>query len=219
MHERRTHDAPQRHQGELFVAREMRRAPAQIQHAQRQHVRIRPVTRTAKRIPVSQPRELFMQRRPIVPEIIADAPEVGVLHHVFGSGQRSFARRQTQHHRSPRSINRAADGFNLLFIRVIGSAQIVHLHVIHTPRRDQFKHRIVIRLRARLAHVHTEHIGIPFADAVRIRDVARAIARALDQRIFAHRLSRNAAHQMNSKLQSEAVNIITECFETDTVGR
>ncbi len=64
--------------GALLIGGEPRGALAQVQDAQRQHVGVRPAAGDAVGVPALQPAELLHQQRPLVPEVVADPPEVGV---------------------------------------------------------------------------------------------------------------------------------------------
>ena len=169
----------------------------------------------AKRRPLVEPRELFLQRFPTVPEVIAHAPLVRVRRDVFAGGQRRVARRRAEHHRASGEVNGFADRFNLSL--VIGPAQIVHLHKVQVPRGEQLEDRVVVFLRARLGHVHAEHVRIPLAGAVRVRDGGGVKLGAENGRVAFHRLARNAAQQMQPELQTVAMHVIRERLEAQAV--
>ena len=80
-HQRRTQEAPQRHQrallrrGEpaLAVIPDMR---TDTDATQRKHVGVGPGARTLVRSPTRGPLELLEEMRPIVPEIVGDPPQL-----------------------------------------------------------------------------------------------------------------------------------------------
>ena len=99
------------------------------------------------------------------------------------------------------------------------AAHVVGFDEVHTPGCIQFSNGIVVRLRAGLGRVHTPHIGIPAAVIVFVGDIAGVISRAFDRRVLFNRLPRNAAHDVNSKFQAFAVDVIGERLESLAVGR
>ena len=103
---------------------------------------------------------------------------------------------------------------------VVRPRDVVHLHVVHAPRREQLEDGVVVLLRARPRHVDAEHVRVPRTDALLVGDLIGAIRGALDGERRAHRLPWNAAHQVEAELQPQRVHVVGERLEAvATSGR
>ena len=122
-------------------------------------------------VPAGQAVELLEQRRPRVPEVVADPPHVGVALHVFGRGQRGLARARGSSTigRPVRSMARRIASISR-FVLVVRPADVVDLDEVDAPGRDQLEDGIVVGLRARPRHVHAVHVRVPRADVRAVRD-------------------------------------------------
>ena len=81
------------------------------------------------------------------------------------------------------------------------AADAIHFHKIHAPARVQRRNGIVVCLRARFGCVNSKVIRIPRTRFFRVRRIQRVIARACDREICFHGFLRNAAKNVNPKLQ------------------
>ena len=219
VHERRPRHRPKRHQSNLLILGETRLALPHDQRAERQHIGVRPRAGQTVRVPIFEPGKLFTQRQPAIPKIIADAPEVRVLLHMGGGGENGCARRAAQHDGASGAVNRGADGFNFFLMFKIGTAQVIHFHIVNAPRGDEIENGIVIILRAGLGHIHAIHIGIPRAGVVAIGNILGVISRVFDRQIFLHGLTGNSAHEVNAKFEAERMDVIGERLEARAIGR
>ena len=141
--QRRTEDRPQGQQGLLFVRGEAGLpglSELYADAAQRQHVAVRPAAGTDVALPDLAAGEHIFQQGPVVPEIVGDAPHIGVLTQVPRFFHGRGAGRKTQHDRASAAVDGPADHLDLMGRRVSAGfglasiGNIVHLHKIHAPR-------------------------------------------------------------------------------------
>ena len=168
--QRRTEDRPQGQHGLLFVGREAGVPWLTEPHAdtaQRQHVAVRPAAGADMTLPDLAAGKHVFQQGPVIPEIVGDAPHVGVLAQVPCLFHRRGAGRKAQHDRASAAVDGPADHFDLMRRRIsagfghAGVGDVVHFHQIHAPGGVQFKKTVVICLRARTILPRAEHITIP----------------------------------------------------------
>src|SRR3546814_16916126 len=91
------------------------------------HIGIGPGAGAAVWRPVCESLELREKQRPLVPEIVADPPHVRVARDVIGGRKRRFARREAEHHRAARRVDRAEHGPAFGLVSVRGAGVIVAL--------------------------------------------------------------------------------------------
>src|SRR3546814_18682321 len=100
------------------------------------HIGIGPGAGAAVWRPVCESLALREKQRPLVPEIVADPPHVRVARDVIGGRSRRFARREAEHHRAARRVDRAAPGLDYELVAVTGAGAIVDLDDMPTPSRE-----------------------------------------------------------------------------------
>ena len=140
--QRRTEDRPQGQQGLLFVRGEAGLpglSELYADAAQRQHVAVRPAAGTDVALPDLAAGEHIFQQGPVVPEIVGDAPHIGVLTQVPCLFHRRRAGRKAQHDGPPAAVDGPADHLDIMRRRVAagfghaGMSDVVHLYKIHAP--------------------------------------------------------------------------------------
>jgi len=128
-------------------------------------------------LPQLTPVKHVSKQRPPVPEIICDAPHIGIFFIVPRLVDQCRPRRERQHNAAPALFYRAVQHFNLMLCRVrivrieICITDIITLDIINAPLRIQTDDRIIIFLRASRIFAHAVHVGIPAADRRRICDL------------------------------------------------
>ena len=155
------------------------------------------------------------KRRPVVPEIVADAPHVGVAHHVLGRREDRFTGRQAEHHGAAGAVDGRAHRLDLRLVVEIGPAQVIHLHEIDAPGGDQREDRIVVLLGPGLRSCRRRTCRCSRGRrCCRSAMSAGVVRRALDRRVLRHRLARNSAHEVQAELQTLAMDIVGERLES-----
>ena len=150
--------------------------------------------------------EHVVEQLPRIPEIIRDAPHVGIGFIMPCLFDQRRSRRQGEHDVPAALFNRMLQHFDLMRRRIrmfhvqIGIADIIAFDKIHTPLCVQRHDGIVIFLCARLSHTDAVHVGIPLTDRRRIRYIARQRVASQNRQMPVCRFPRNSPHDMDSKL-------------------
>ena len=178
MDQRRARDRPERHQRALLVRREARLRAARASST--------PSGSMSASGQCAGPRCAFQRARRANCSCSAGqvSQKSSLIRHMFAwrftcsaADSARLARREAQHHR-PARCDRWRGGWlrSRASCVVVRPADVVHLHEVDAPGREQLEHGIVVGLRARLRHVDAVHVGVPRADARGVRDVGGAHA-------------------------------------------
>jgi len=231
-HKRRTENRPQRQHGALLGAGQKRvalenavLAAANGDMADRKHIAIREAAVRYVRTPVAAAHEHFSNIFPAVPEIVGNAPHIGVFAQVVRLFHHGRSGRKTQHNIAAAMLNCCGDHFDffsagivvILIDTAVNHADVIYLDEIDAPRSVQLEQRVVIGLCADGNGIKTVHIRVPGADRSRVSNITRMNTGTLDGYVFCNRLTRNAAHDVNAEFQSLAVNVVSNRFEAFSV--
>ena len=156
--------------------------------------------------------ELFQQRFPIIPKIVANTPHICILIYTRSGRKRCFSRRSAKNDFSTCFLNGLANSF--YFRLMIRAAKIIDFDKINAPRSNKLHERVVILLCTGFSHVHSIHVRIPCTCTLCICNISGMGTCSLYRRILFYCLTRNAAHHVNTKLKTFGVNIICQCFKT-----
>ena len=208
-HERRSEDAPERHHGLLLVLRQTGHAFLTIAEtpaddAERQHVTVRVASRSFLPLPQFASTEHILKKRPGIPEVVCNAPHVGIFCIPFrlcnlrrSGGERQDDRPVTFFYCFMKHTDLG------MCSRGIFTADVITFDKIHSPSSVQFEQRIIIQLGFRDVRAQTVHIRIPAADVGRIRNFIRCKVRPEDRHMTMCRKTRDAPHYVDPEFQSE----------------
>ena len=193
--------------------------------ADRKHIAIREAAVRYVRTPVAAAHEHFSNIFPAVPEIVGNAPHIGVFAQVVRLFHHGRSGRKTQHNIAAAMLNCCGDHFDffsagivvILIDTAVNHADVIYLDEIDAPRSVQLEQRVVIGLCADGNGIKTVHIRVPGADRSRVSNITRMNIGTLDGYVFCNRLTRNAAHDVNAEFQSLAVNVVSNRFEAFSV--
>ncbi len=214
--ERGPRDRPQREAQALFVVREVGRT-RELDDAEREHVGVRPGALDAVGFPAVQAPEHAAEGFPAVPEVVGDAPHIGVFVGVRAVLDRGVAGGEAEDDRAAALVDGLADAFDLG--GGVWAGQVVDLDEVESPLGELLEHGIIVFLRAGFAHVHAVHVLVPRAGTAHVHDVLRVVVRALHLRILADRLTRDAAHEVHADLQAAFVHVVGERLQALAVLR
>ena len=211
-----------------WVSRRVTRLPPSRswpQISERQHIGIRPVSRLRLPCPlrdvgklISQTLRIIYGAVPQIPDVVRDAPHLGIFAHLFDLLQGCRPRRQTERNRPAGFGEGCAQHSN--FIGFVGTAaDAIHLDQVHVPTGVQLRNRIVVGLRSRLRTVNAVVVEVPGTGIGSVCRVGRVERRSLDRQIFLHRLFRNAAQNMDAKFQAKRVDVIRQRLEASVIRR
>ena len=227
-HERRAEQAPQAHQRALFVAGQgggALCAETASDAPQRQHVAVRESPGRDMVLPELAAVEHRAHILPFVPQVVGDAPHVGVLRIVPRLLDQRRARRKRQHDVPPAVQDRVVQVLDLGAAAVgrvrvhVGVGDVVALDEIDAPRRIHGDQVVVIRLRPGVPGAHAVHVGVPAADAGRVGQVGGRVGRAVHGQAAVRRRARDAAHDVDAELEAKAVHIVGQRAEAPAPGR
>ena len=219
-HQRGAHHAPEGHHGALLGLGELRAVigiGALTQRAHGQHIRVGPVTGAGMDAPLLRPLEHALQQLPVIPEVVGDAPHVGVTLQMLGLLQRRGARGQGQHDVPPALAAGLGDQLNLPLAVGIFPGDVVALDEVHAPGRVQPEDAVIVRPGAGGIAAQTVHVGVPGADGVGVGDLVTGAVAALDGQMAMGRHAGHAAHDMDAELEPEAVHIVRQGLEAGAV--
>ena len=185
-------------------------------HTDREHIAVRIAAAGHMILPLLAAAEHVQKKRPAVPEVIGNPPHVCILCIEPCTINVCRSRRKRQDDRPARLQNGAVNHLGLMpsgkllhltAVRVLsGIADIITFDKINSPVRIHLNQRIVICLSCRNVP-NTVHIRIPRADRIRIRDLIRRHIRSEHRKMPEGCRSRNSAHDMNTELQTQTVDI------------
>ncbi len=220
-HQRRLKDAPQVHHCLQLIRR--KRTPTlctpfatNTNLTHRQHIGIRPGTRSYIRCPLGTHLKLVTQLTPVIPKVVHRAPHIRMALRMLRHLHRRLTRRHTQHHGASAVCNGVANQLNLS--RVVRTRKVVNLYKVYPPGSIHIETRVVILLRSPLGAVHRLVVAQPRADAIVVGyHIARNAVRAQDGQLLSHCLTRNTTHQVDTELQSLGMYIVGQLLKTRTV--
>ncbi len=208
--ERGLGNGPEGHEGVMLVLGEVGPVVGVIPGAdvaEGDHVGIRPVTGAAEGGAEVGQSELPVEGGPVVPEVSADAPLVGVG---GDDAVGSTAGGNRKHDGAAALVNGFADGFDF----GIMAGKVVHLHEIETPGGQELENGIVVFLGAGFGHVHAIHVAIPAADVDLIGNILSMVGGAEDGGVVAvHGLARDAAEEVEAEFKAHGVQGVADGFE------
>ena len=193
------------------------RIAALAQGAEGQHVRVRPVTGSRVDAPFFRPLEHRLQQAPFVPEVVRDAPHVGIRLQVLRFGKRGGAGAEAEH--DVPAAGAAGFGDQLDFPAAVGifPGDVVALDEVHAPFRVEAENAVVIGGRFGQVAPETVHIGIPGADGVGVGRVLAEVRAVRDGQVPVRRHAGHSAHDVDAELQPQAVDIVRQRFEARAV--
>ena len=203
-HQRGTEDAPQSHHGFFFIISKRRTVVLGIilpDRADRQHIRIRPVTGATVSRPLFTTLKHIIEQFPVIPEIIGNTPHIGRLLVKLCLFQQRRPRRKAQDHLSAAIVQSFTQQDQFTFFMRQFSGDVIALDKVYAPLRIQFEDTVVVLPRAFLLRIHAVHIGIPVADAVCLCHFSCRMFRTKDRCIPMYRLSGDTAHDMDTEFQ------------------
>ena len=221
-HQRRAEQAPQGHHSALLIPGQagipLPLAVTPADFPQGQHVAVRVAAWGHVVLPNLAPGEHGLQEPPVVPEIVGDAPHVGVLFVMPGFLNYRRPRRQGQHHGPARTLDGPGQHLDLMFARiaplvmvrqVIGVAHVVALDEVHAPRGVKFQEGIIVSL-ALGAVPHAVHVRVPAADGVRFGHHIGGSVCVQDFRMIMGRLPGDAPHHVDAELEPQVVHVVCQ---------
>ena len=158
-----------------------------------------------------------MLERPPIPVIVGDTPHLCVLRHFGRVFQLRRSRRQAQHNRPPRLLDRLG---NLPYLRrpVRMVADAVHLDEVQPPAGIELQHRIVVSLPRRVV-LDAPVALIPRARRIHVGRVCCMKCGPSNGHVVLHRLARNPAHNMDAELQPLRMNPVRQRLESRPARR
>ena len=160
--------------------------------------------------PFLRPFEHRLQQAPVVPEVVRDAPHVGIRLQVLGFRQRRGTGAEAQHDLPSASAAGFGDQLDLPAAAGILPGDVVALDEVHAPFRVEAEDAAVVGGRVRCIAPEAVHIGIPHADGVRISCGMAEIRAVRDGQVPVRRHSGQAPHDMDAEFQAQAVDIVCQ---------
>src|SRR5579862_22143 len=189
------------------------------QFADRQHVRVRPVSRLRILSPTCGVVELVLYAdgevvaaHPNVPDIVRYAPHLRKVGEFGMALKRGRSRRKAQYNVAAATLNRQFDLPNFAgLIRMVRNA--VNLEEIDTPGCVLTKERVVPRL-AGGGVLDSPACGVPRTRVILVGGILSFESRILDRQIAQNTLSRNTANNVNPEFEALCMNRPREFPET-----
>ena len=224
-HHRRTKDGPERHHGFLLFrgkAGAALFAKAFSQFSKRKHIAVRPASFGYMILPEFASVEHVFEQIPVIPEVICDPPHISIGLIVPCFVDQSRSRRKGKDDRVFTALDGFCEHFDLMTPRIwvggveIGVADVVALDKIYAPGSIQFQERIVISLSFG-GVAHAVHIRIPSADGAWIRHIRCVCVGSEHRGMQVSSNPRDAAHDMDSEFQPQAVNVFRQRSKSPAV--
>ena len=219
-HQRGAHHAPERHHGPLLCLGEIgpvspgmdRIALPQCPH--RKHVRIRPVSRAGMDAPFFRPLKHCKEQGPLIPEIVRNPPHIGVFLEMLRLFKRRRSGREAEHNVVSRLPAGFGDNLNFPPASRILPCDVITFDKINAPLRIHPKNGAIIGSGRRMIRMQSVHIRIPCTD---IRGIGRLPAGIRASRYRATEMRRHSGespHDMDAKLQPQAVDHLRQRFKS-----
>ena len=187
--------------------------------AQRQHIAVRPAALRNMVLPFFAPVEHVQQGFPVVPEIVGNAPHIGILFIVPAFRNLRRSGRKAQHDGPPATLDGPAQHLHLVPAPITpvgmesGGANIIHLNEIHAPCGIELHDGIVIFLSG-FAIADAVHIRVPLRNGVGVCNHIRSHIRSQYGQMVLCSSSGNASHDMDTKFQIKGMDFVSQRFKS-----
>ncbi len=226
-HERAAAHAPQGEQRSALVGGQAAVAVvaalgAQADVAEREHVGVGPVAGGLERRPAGQACELLVDVLPAVPQVVGDAPHLGVAaQEVHVAGGYPAAGRQRQRDLTPVFGFGFGDGAMVGgdFVGMERGLHVVDLEEVESPGGELVDLRVVPGLCAGMVLVQAVVVRVPDAYVVEVGDVAGRVRGTEHRQVVLDGDAWDAAHHVHAEFQAERVHLFGDRPETAAVGR
>ena len=154
---------------------------------------------------------------PKVPNIIRDAPHLCILSHFLYFIERRRAGRETEYDWALGLAKSHAQYANFVaFVRT--TADAVNFDEVNSPTGVELGNGVVVGLCSRLARINAVVVVVPWTGIVCVSRISRVVWRSCNGKIGFDCSPGNTAKNMNTKLQAEAMHIISQWFESGIIG-
>ena len=151
--------------------------------------------------------EHIEELRPVVPEIVGDAPHVADLLVKLRLFRERRSGREAQHHITAAGMQRLAQHYKLGFLVRELAADVVDLDEINTPALVKLENAVIVLAGTLLFGVNAVHVSVPLAYAGGLGNLTCGSGRTLDCGIAVNRLAWNSAHDMNAEFKPQRVYV------------
>ena len=168
--------------------------------------------------------EHVRQKLPLVPEIVRDAPHIGISSVLPGPVDMGWSRGEAEHDVPAGFLDGLMEHFGLVpaaeaVVSVHPAiADIIAFDEVHAPVRVHPNQAVIISPSRRIVP-HPVHVRVPAADRGRVCGIRRRVRAARYGQVLMGRKPGDAPHDGDAELQAQAVDIIRQWAEPPALCR